>query len=467
MTLECEVLRDEVLQFTLAGRLPNPPLALPQLLFPTASGVERWLTPLPAGLTPAAPVVLAAANPDGLLPWPELPNGQPFRLQIGGPHPAAAGVRVLFAEYDSRWGGTGYAVHEAEYNLIHEAAGDLRLHFPDEAFVLGVNLDGQPASAFAVGSATWLVSLPAAAGACRVGVRWGVPLPPTGEWVFAPPRLEGVADFPALETLHLPPRFDNDPKEERGGRNAAAWSNLRRAEGQFRLLQTLAERLQRQENPALEEQVLAAHTRFYQALRDAEHDLRVAARQADAAASSRLVALHREHQAFFHDTKWEHLRRQGEEVSKNLSMAAAPTAGTALGRAGEHLHYYHAAGTPLYFHFTQPHAELRVPFLTKVTLAARRAALGTLLFALLAGGVLGLQSLPRPSPLRQVGWPEGFLLAGGLWWLFLPAPALGLLLALIGLGRRLGQFLFWSVRWYTTVPQQSRSGRNDPIVDVN
>jgi hypothetical protein len=307
--------------------------------------------------------------------------------------------------------------------------------------------------------------LPAVLGPCQLRLRWGTRIQPAApsELPFAPPRFDEIAGFPAIWTLHLPRRFHASALEKQSGRNAAAWHALLRAEGQFQLLRVLADRLQGGESLSLEEQFLAVQTRFYCCLRDADQHLRAAFRQADSSALGRLEVLRRDNQLALQNTKWERLRRQGEEAAQYLAGGGPrqldgtegmrPDA-TAVPPPGP-------VGVPYYFALARDLTELRVPCATREQLTTQRAFLASFLLGVLAIAMFGMVRLPQASRLSQLGWPEGVILAGWLWWLFLPAAGLGLLVAAPGVVKRLSQLVRWLVRGWASVFWQPASGPQD------
>lgn len=285
-------------RLTMAGRLPleaaTAGLRAPDVTVAEAPTASRWLAVIGSELTTEGPQgVVALKDVDRVLgprfleeterirhgggsAWKVEGDDWGLRLlaraRAVGPSP----VRVFLAEQSAavidgrRW------AHEATYWLYHESNTDLNVVLPAEATVVTAAIDGREVVPLQPSPDRLWLPLPGATGARCVRFRWAYA--GEGEQLDRPrldrPRLEGVADSPAVWTVRVPPGYRGAPGESATRPVSAAGLVLRRAHAQVQLSAALADKVRGRDAAAA--QFAAAQRRFYRSCREAEAALAVA-----------------------------------------------------------------------------------------------------------------------------------------------------------------------------------------------
>jgi hypothetical protein len=444
--------------------------------------VTRWLAlagsellaEAPAGLQPVAdPARTLHAWPGeadrlrrrGGQAWRVLSDDWRLRLRPRYPVAEATPVRVLLAEHVAavidgrRW------VHQATYQLVHEAGSDLRLVLPAGAApVLAVTIDGtdviplQPAP-----DRLWL-PLPGRAGARTVRLRWT--FDPGEEPLDQPnleqPRLEGIPEGAVLWTVHVPAGFRLDQEERRQPGLAlpasAAGQELRRAAALLRLIELLGPRARDSGDTNSNAQMLAARDHFQHCCRRAEYLLALPSRTTpDTGPAGRPLS------------EWlVELREQAAQLARAYEGEKLPTEDGAS-RGPRSLEEdekartlsAHASALPQepglpYYWYGAPGAV--PPRLHLIAWQQSRTRQSWVLSALLIVVLLAMWGLTR---LPVATWPEQLVLLGGLGWLTF-GPVWGMsfaLLPLIWVGVRLGSLGHWALAmWRRQTPATAAPG---------
>lgn len=493
-------------RFELSGSLPLEEavggISMPEVSLTEAARSERWLVVRSRELTAQdGRGVATIRNPAAVLrAWPE----EARRVQ-GGKHTVwqvtaddwdlrllprsrdvvPAPIQVFLSEHRAAVVDGHHWVHQATYWLYHEASTDLNVTLPQGAVVLEAAVDGMaiaPLQPNPAAPAVWL-PLPGGTGARRICLRWAFPSDEArlDRPNLNQPRLEGVADGPAVWTVHVPPGYSADA----AGR--MAWSgaqplgraglDLRRAEAQLHLSKVLARQLQSR-GDAFAAQLAAAQRRFYEHLRDADYWLTTSAARtalrrtalrwpeegepASATADrgpqgqelgSWLQELEEENRKLAQaGPSFEALRAEAQRQARAAGAASralpSPEAESevASGRAdlfmgrspGPCEEGLAARGTPLYWYA----ADSKTPSpALHLTAAQARQTLRALAGSLMLMGLIALLAVLACWPallLRvQAFWPELVLLLGGVGWLIVGLNPFVVALLVVGVIGRL------------------------------
>jgi hypothetical protein len=336
-----------------------------------------------------------------------------WRLRVRARGAAAAGPTQLFlaeraaAVLDGRqW------THQATYWLYHEAGADLSLLWPRAIDVLSVRVDGARVTPLQPAPARLWLPLPGRSGVRVVEVRWMFPADeePLAEPHLSLPRVEGVADPPALWAVHVPAGYEVDRQTGDARPATAAGQALRRAAAYLRLSTALASRA-RERPGEFTGQLLEMQEGFYRSCRIAEHLLTLADRPADAGPNGEGLgawqyALRAQNGQQAQSQQYEKTRAEAEKRAQ-CGLSPPPGDGAADHPQVEgHGVSLSAQGTPSHWQAAAGAGPPSVRLAAVPEQHAQRAWLGSGLLLLLVGLAWGLQYAPRVLAWVQALWPE-------------------------------------------------------------
>ena len=453
---------------TLSGKIAlgaAPAVFLPDVRVETPESgpmrLERWLAVAGPELAAEAPVGLVEADPLKVLgPWPReaervrraggllwhvTADEWRLRLRTRLPPARSAAVQLFLTENAALVGDGQRWLHQTTWWLHHEAGADLSLLLPEHAQLLGVAIDNVGVPPLQPSADRLWLPLPGGAAVRTVRLSWVYAdgMESLAAPILTGPRLEGVADGPAVWVVGVPTGYEAAGYGAEAARpTSAAGLDLARAAAQLRIAQFLLNR--DNGNQALAVQLIAAQDRFERLTRRAEHQLPASPADVTGPGGQRLPV-------------WlQELRDQDSAVTRAPGFAPARVEASKAGVDAAQLWQVNRLpwrispleqGRPAYW---QAAAALPAPqvHLIPDTAARNRQAVihSVLLLVLLAASWVLWRYF------RAVAWPEqlavlggvGLLLFSGPWGLpFLLLPALWLGVRLYHLGR-------WGRYWLQT-----------------
>jgi hypothetical protein len=416
-------------------------LAGPELRAEDAQGLSRTPDPV-AALQPWPAVEEQVKRHRGAV-WKVEADDWRLRLRAESPRAEDRLVQVFLAEYAAavldgcRW------THQATYWLYHEAGADLNLLLPDGARALGVEVDGQEVPLLESAPQRLWLPLAGRGGPRTLRLRWTFA---AGEEELdrpnlAKPRLEGVAEGPAVWTVHVPAGYTVD---RLGGEPAGAsvvGQDLWRAAALLDLSRTLATQTGGSPAGTTAQQLAALQERFYHYRRLAEYRLALGGSPPGSGPSGQglgdwLQELDVQNRELAQGQHFERVRAQAEKQALAFpSPRQAPAPGESFGTPpGDALM---ESGTPTYWQ-TPPDAATPSFRLTPVAAReTRQRWLGTGVILLLLAAAWGLSYFPQAAAWAQRLWPEQLALLGLLGWQLFGFELAAAGLILLGVGSRL------------------------------
>jgi hypothetical protein len=272
---------------------------MPDIRIRGATRVERWLAISANG-------TLRADGIGGLEPAPNAPGvwadplgrkaatfwraaAENWGLML---HPAQEiaqlqSVRLLLVEQECCLADGRQWIYESTFLLYHEANADLTVLMPGRSRLLGLSVDAAAMTPLQPAPGRLWVPLPGRAGSRKLRLHWTLEETSLERPQLQLPQLDGVADGPAVWTIHVPVGFHAAPSEDRQNRlrtatpASAASLELHRAAAQHRLSILLANRLKSGDTSVLAA-LGTAQQHFYRASHYAEQLLAAGIGDSDA-----------------------------------------------------------------------------------------------------------------------------------------------------------------------------------------
>jgi hypothetical protein len=420
-------------------------VAGPDLLVEEARGLAVLPEGAPAlGRWPAAADRLRRAGGSA---WRVAETDWSLRVRARGAAAGAGPTQVFLAERAAAIRDGQHWMHQITYWLYHEAGADLSLVLPDAADILAVTVDGAEVTPLQAAPDRLWLPLPGRSGVRVVAVRWL--FTPGTEDVAAPrlalPRLEGLANPPALWTVHVPAGWELDRPAPDARSASAAGQALRRAAAYLRLSAALAPRA-RERQGDVASQLQAVQEGFYRSGRVAEYLLGHAGTDAGPKGESLSQWLHElraQNRQLAESQHFEKTRAEAEQQAHACPSPLADVEALVSRPAGERGGALSAQGTPQYW---QAAGDVGPPFVHLTATAQQQvwgAWLGSGWLVVLLGLAWALAYSPRWLAWVQALWPEQVACCGLLLhYLEGPLPAAVGLVALAAIAR-----LYYLVRW--------------------
>jgi hypothetical protein len=431
----------------------------------------RGLTVVPEGGQPLArwPAAADRIRRAGGSAWKVAEADWRLRVRARGATAGAGPTQVVLAERSAAVLDGHHWTHQVTYWLYHEAGADLSLLWPADVDVISVRVDGAAVTPLQPGPARLWLPLPGRSGARTVEIRWKVPsgAEPLAEPRLDLPRLDGVADPPALWTVHVPAGYELRREDGDARAGSAAGQALRRAAAYLRLSAALAPRAR--EGPGdLAGQLGEVQEGFYRSCRLAEHFLALTGPAGDTgpsgeAFSTWLHVLGAQAEQLARAQHYEKTRAEAEDRARSGLALPAAEGATDFPLAAGRGTALTARGTPSYWQAPAGVGPPRVRLAAVSEQHTRQAWLGSGLLLILLALAWGLQYLPRGLAWVQALWPEQ-LLGLGLLAYWLDGPLLAAAgLFLVGAGARLFYLLraaaaFWPRHSVRPAPSGGSSG---------
>jgi hypothetical protein len=371
--------------------------------------------------------------------------------RAGVPAPA---VQVLLADQQAAvLDGTHWEYH-ANYWLSHRPGNGLTIRFPTNAKILEVTVDGTEISPLPLAAPRWWVPLAGSRAGQVLKLRWIYENAHSqlDRPILESPRLEGLPEFPATWTVHVPPGFAVERPQASAQEITAGAKFLRAAEAQLQLSLLLAKHDFGNDRPEFSSHFKAAQERFYRYCRLAEHWLTLT-NGSDAV----LQEIRQRNRKQATTQGFEKIRQRAEEQARldpldlggiNDQQAFSVHGGLLTGQ-GTPTYWLVPTGAPA------PQLHLTTRWQRKIEAATKASSLVAVILLV----VVVVSCIPKARGLVKAVGPEMMILLGCLgWWRATPDWSF-VVLIILGLFAR----LLFLIRKWATLPAPARRDPDSAI----